>query len=300
MATAGFGTHPQFLAFSTSASRRPQLPEPAWTGAYWLVALLPGTFFGITNFVQNVAIAGGIAGPLPFLGLLALFLVTYNLFALILRGAWEVPALIDSEHTFDRTAAFLHSLIALGAGSIQLFCIAVLTAVTRDYTAFTASLPDYLSEIAISCSPVWLFAYVLSSVVLARLSRQRRAAANVASPAKLELRADGQARYVDVDHIALVEAQGNYVRVVTAERSLMSRTSLSAIEAALPRGTFIRTHRSAIVRKALISEIRRSDSGAYAAVLRDGHVAPLSRRRLSAVRNALAGRGPVETSVTTS
>lgn len=300
MGIAGFGTNLHFRASARTGAQCPPTPHQSWTGSHWLVALLPGTFFGLTNFAQNTAIAGGFAGPLPFLVVFVLFLIVYNAFAMILRVAWEVPALISTNAEVNEMAACLHLVVVVGGGSLQLLGIATLTAAIRNPTNWVGSLANYFSEIAISCAPVWIFAYLIANMVLDLLFRHRSVAAGFESPARLELRAGGQTVYVRVDEITLLEAQGNYVRVVTAGRSLMSRTSLSAMEAALPRGLFVRTHRSAIVRKALITEIQRSDTGAYSAVLRDETVAPVSRRRLSAVRKAILGGRLDGTVVTTS
>lgn len=76
---------------------------------------------------------------------------------------------------------------------------------------------------------------------------------------------------------------------MTCSHRAIVRIPIEKLEQMLPASEFMRIHRSVIVRKALIREIHRSPSGAYSAILENGCAPPLSRRRLAAVRAALAG-----------
>jgi DNA-binding LytR/AlgR family response regulator len=66
-------------------------------------------------------------------------------------------------------------------------------------------------------------------------------------PAFLFLRADRKNLKIQLHEILYIESLKDYVRVVTKDRSIVSKQSISAIEENLPEETFLRIHRSFIV-----------------------------------------------------
>ena len=52
--------------------------------------------------------------------------------------------------------------------------------------------------------------------------------------------------------LMFIESLGDYVKLFLEERTVITRESLSGIEAKLPKGNFIRTHRSFIVSNSYI------------------------------------------------
>jgi len=79
----------------------------------------------------------------------------------------------------------------------------------------------------------------------------------------------------DVLHLG---AEGNYVRVRTAEGSHLIRGTLADLESRLDPKRFARIHRSAIVNIEAISEVQAHFHGDYLVVLRNGETVRLSRR----------------------
>lgn len=72
------------------------------------------------------------------------------------------------------------------------------------------------------------------------------------SPKALEqdfifVRADRQMCKIDFDNILYVESYSDYIKIHTQEKSIVTRETISSIEAKLPKSMFIRIHRSYIV-----------------------------------------------------
>lgn len=63
----------------------------------------------------------------------------------------------------------------------------------------------------------------------------------------LHLRADRKTIPVALDDILYIESLRDYIRVVTREKTIVTKQSISSLEEALPRDAFIRIHRSYIV-----------------------------------------------------
>lgn len=70
------------------------------------------------------------------------------------------------------------------------------------------------------------------------------------------LKAGGKIYKIRHEDILFVAANGNYTKVVCSQQVIIPNISFSAMEAMLPPGKFIRTHRSFIVNKANITHIQ--------------------------------------------
>lgn len=84
--------------------------------------------------------------------------------------------------------------------------------------------------------------------------------------------------FVPVEEIVHLSAEGNYVRVHTAEKSHLIRGTLAELEARLDPKRFARIHRSGIVNIAAVREVRAHFHGDYVVTLRTGETVRLSRR----------------------
>jgi LytTr DNA-binding domain len=82
---------------------------------------------------------------------------------------------------------------------------------------------------------------------------------------------------VPVGSIDWLQAEDNYVRLHTAGRSHLVRTTLGALEKKLASRDFVRIHRSAVVSVSRIARLRRLDSDSYAVVLTNGAQLRVSR-----------------------
>ena len=66
------------------------------------------------------------------------------------------------------------------------------------------------------------------------------------------VRADRQMQKIDFDSISYIESYSDYIKIHTEEKTIITRETISSIEAKLPKTKFLRIHRSFIV---AISEI---------------------------------------------
>ena len=73
-----------------------------------------------------------------------------------------------------------------------------------------------------------------------------------ASSAELYIKSDGRILKFNARDVLYAEAQGNNVKVVTDSGALATTLTLSAFEDQLPKGEFIRVHRSFIINKSRI------------------------------------------------
>ena len=90
----------------------------------------------------------------------------------------------------------------------------------------------------------------------------------------------------DIDRVS---AERDYMRLHVGQRSWLIHHSMNALEDGLDPGTFIRLHRSAIVRRDFIKGFSRNASGRWIARLGDGSEQPVGRLYSDAVRE-MSGR----------
>lgn len=136
--------------------------------------------------------------------------------------------------------------------------------------------------------------YVLKPVRAERLAEavRRVAAGGDAAPVEdeetLAVELAGVTRFVRRSRIRYVEAQGDYVRLHTADGSHLLRTPLWALEQRWAAAGFVRVHRSTLVSVRHIDEIRVVD-GRCSVRLGDDEL-PVSRRHSRALRDRLLSR----------
>jgi DNA-binding LytR/AlgR family response regulator len=106
---------------------------------------------------------------------------------------------------------------------------------------------------------------------LDEISSRSHRAESIAVPGR-----DGVVK-VPVGSIDWLQAEDNYVRLHTAGRTHLLRTTLSALERKLAASDFVRIHRSAMVSVSRIAKLRRITSDRYAVVLTDGAQLRVSR-----------------------
>ena len=90
----------------------------------------------------------------------------------------------------------------------------------------------------------------------------------------------------DIDRIT---AERDYMRLHVGARSWLIHHSMAALEERLDPQTFVRLHRSAIVRREFIAGFSRNPSGRWIARLADHSEQPVGRLYADRVRS-IAGR----------
>ena len=93
--------------------------------------------------------------------------------------------------------------------------------------------------------------------------------------------------FVPLGEIAQATAAGNYVEIAWRGRTLLHRTTLTALEQAWAPHGFVRVHRSTLVRAGSVVRIEALKTGDFLAELADGALVRGSRRYRAALDAAL-------------
>jgi two-component system LytT family response regulator len=94
---------------------------------------------------------------------------------------------------------------------------------------------------------------------------------------RLSIKDDERILFVPVDEIIWIEAANKYVAIHTPDGMHISRQTIQGLEENLNPREFVRTHRSALVRKAAVRGMHPLFHGDYILRLSNGDEAPLSR-----------------------
>ncbi|HEX8169944.1 MAG TPA: LytTR family DNA-binding domain-containing protein [Thermoanaerobaculia bacterium] len=127
---------------------------------------------------------------------------------------------------------------------------------------------------------------------LDRARESIRAAGGSRAPKYLErigVEARGQVRFVAVDRIEYITADGPYAELHVAGRTLALRERMHTLEERLDPDVFFRIHRSAIVRLDRVDALLRRPGGDYAVRLTDGTELSLSRAKREELERRLGG-----------
>ncbi len=105
------------------------------------------------------------------------------------------------------------------------------------------------------------------------------------TPSRLIVKSAGRVTFVRVDEIDWIEAEGYYARLHVGEKSHLVRETMSGLESRLDPARFVRIHRSTIVNKDRITEMRSSSHGEYRVMLEDGAQLKMSRTYRDRLQN---------------
>jgi two-component system, LytTR family, response regulator len=149
------------------------------------------------------------------------------------------------------------------------------------------------AEYAVDAFAVEAFDYLLKPVDPERLARvlERLRGRRLRSGAakRIPVVAGGATELIDQEQVCYVQAEGDYSRVHTYDRTYLSTTSLRELEAALPPEQFVRIHRSYLVNLAKVASVRRAGTERLRLALDDAQRTELdvARRQAARVRSAL-------------
>lgn len=111
--------------------------------------------------------------------------------------------------------------------------------------------------------------------------------------ARVPVRKGSRTRVVEADEIVWIEGAGDYVRIHTADASLLASRRLGELAERLDPERFLRIHRSTIVNLERVRSYRPLGHGDYRVVLRGGTELKVSRTRGRAFRERVrSGRAP--------
>lgn len=112
----------------------------------------------------------------------------------------------------------------------------------------------------------------------------------------LWVRSQGHHRRLRARDLISLHAEGDYTRLVTAERDYLYDERLSSVERLLPPADFVRLHRASIASRRAITSYRRGQFASLVAIMSNGaeikvgrSFAPLIRAELGIARQARRG-----------
>jgi hypothetical protein len=169
----------------------------------------------------------------------------------VVASAWHVGLMVALRHLYYD---------AVGQGPYRFFGVIADNRILYEYRKDVAT---YLQFVGLAAIAQWLIA---------------RAATPPTEGAKTLAVADGAVTHlIPIEEIESIASAGNYVEVAWAGRTLLHRTTLSAVEAELG-GAFLRIHRGRLVRRAAIRRIETDKSGDFTVELASGASLRGSRR----------------------
>lgn len=93
--------------------------------------------------------------------------------------------------------------------------------------------------------------------------------------------------FIRTNDVDWIEADGNYLRLWTGDRSHLVRETMKAAEERLDSASFVRIHRSTIVAIDRIESIQAQDNGDYVVTMRGGTTLASSRGYADRIRGLL-------------
>jgi two-component system LytT family response regulator len=104
---------------------------------------------------------------------------------------------------------------------------------------------------------------------------------------RIVVRDGASVQVIPVEKLDYAEAQGDYVALWSGGRSYLKQQTLAGLEAGLARESFVRIHRSYLLRLDRMAGIEPTGKDSRVAVLRDGTRLPISRSGYARLREIL-------------
>ncbi len=99
----------------------------------------------------------------------------------------------------------------------------------------------------------------------------------VGSQNRVVVKSDGKIKIIPTQEIQYIEANGDNVKIMTAEGSYSKNKTMSYFEQQLSANDFVRIHRSYLVNVSLVTRIDAYDKESHLAVLSSGIQLPVSK-----------------------
>jgi len=94
---------------------------------------------------------------------------------------------------------------------------------------------------------------------------------------RLPIKTSGRTLFLDLDKIDYLEACGNYIRIHVGDSEYMTRETMNSFEERLRTYDFVRIHRSVMINRNRIHELKPWYTGEYVVILTTGKELTLSR-----------------------
>ncbi|MEZ5891859.1 MAG: LytTR family DNA-binding domain-containing protein [Parvularculaceae bacterium] len=106
--------------------------------------------------------------------------------------------------------------------------------------------------------------------------------------AYISVRSVGSIERIPIDEVIWIKSAGNYLELHLANRVVMHRCTMNAIERRLPAGEFLRLHRTTIARRTALRRLINYRDSTHSAEIAGGEILPVSERYLDGLRRELA------------
>ena len=179
-------------------------------------------------------------------------------------GAWEALKRLSA-----RPAQPLRPLLS---AAILIAALGVCAALEYALSAVYSVDTDSLAQILYRLLPIPL------GIATAALLLQPKAHPPVDTKQVLNVPTRGGMLAVRTSDIEYVKAAGNYVELITGDRTLLMRTTLNDLGKQLRAAGFVRAHRSLLVNAQHVLAIRRGPRGRLIVRLRSGAQLPVGRQ----------------------
>jgi two-component system LytT family response regulator len=94
---------------------------------------------------------------------------------------------------------------------------------------------------------------------------------------RMSIKSGGKIIFLELEDIDYIEGAGNYICVHAGDQEFLTRETMSVCEAKLQSSDFVRIHRSTIVNRSRVRELKPWFTGEYAVILNTGKELTLSR-----------------------
>ena len=94
---------------------------------------------------------------------------------------------------------------------------------------------------------------------------------------RLPIKANGKFIFLDLGDIDYIEAAGNYLSVHAGQKEYLIRETMANCETKLQASDFVRIHRSVIINRSRVKELKPWFTGEYVVILSNGKELTLSR-----------------------
>jgi two-component system LytT family response regulator len=106
-------------------------------------------------------------------------------------------------------------------------------------------------------------------------------------PSQIFVRVGRKIIAVQTEQVLWIEAEGDYTKLHTEEGSHLSNLSLNALEGRLDPAKFVRLHRSSIVARRAVKQLKSDGEGGFVAMLQNGAQIRVSRAYATKMRELI-------------
>jgi hypothetical protein len=246
----------------------------------WLAALILGaTLLALLSTAQaGAAWQGG--RPIPWVGLLKAQLANWYIYALFVPVLYRFALLRPVIGEKWRSALLLSALAGLGCALAKEM---LYVTVGNWFRPGVFRLPDILEGDYFDEVLFFWGVIALAQLYLRRKEAKRAAEAERPQVDRFTVPVRGGFKVIRVEDVEWIEAEGNYVRLHTAEGAYLLRDTLTALEQRLgPR--FVRIRRNALIDRHRLDRAERLTHGEYRLILSSGTAVISGRSYNQAVR----------------